>query len=96
MAGFFLRPRAVADLDGIWDFTVERWGEKQAKRYVDGIRDAIARLAANPKLGRPYGEARDGYFKIATGSHVVIYRIVDGRIGVERILHQAMDIKSHL
>ena len=32
MANFVLRPKAVEDLEGIWNYTVETWGEEQAER----------------------------------------------------------------
>lgn len=34
MAEFTLRPKAIADLGAIWDYTVETWGEEQAERYL--------------------------------------------------------------
>lgn len=34
MAEFTLRPKAVADLEAIWDYTVETWGEEEAERYL--------------------------------------------------------------
>jgi len=27
MADFFLRPKAISDLEGIWAYTVETWDE---------------------------------------------------------------------
>ncbi|MFQ8432040.1 type II toxin-antitoxin system RelE/ParE family toxin [Amaricoccus sp. W119] len=32
MRGFVLSPAAQADLDEIWDYTAERWGQEQAAR----------------------------------------------------------------
>ena len=32
-----LRPRAEADLDGIWDYTVDTWSEAQAVDYLSGM-----------------------------------------------------------
>ena len=31
---FVLKPRAQADLDEIWDYTVDRWGIDQAETYL--------------------------------------------------------------
>ena len=31
---YVLSPRAQTDIEGIWDYTVERWGEEQAIRYM--------------------------------------------------------------
>lgn len=34
MADFVLRPKAVADLESIWEYTVKTWGEEQAETYL--------------------------------------------------------------
>ena len=52
MAECSLRPRAMADLEEIWDYTVETWGEEQAERYLRLINDGLCKIADNPKLGR--------------------------------------------
>jgi toxin ParE1/3/4 len=92
MGRFVLRPRAVSDLDGIWEYSVEHWGVEQAKRYTNDIRAIIEKVAENPKLGWSCG---GGHFKVLTGSHAIIYRLLDDGIGVERILHQRMDMPRH-
>jgi toxin ParE1/3/4 len=53
LSEYRLKPRAIADLDEIWDFTVERWSEAQAERYILGLRDDFDMLADQPLLGRP-------------------------------------------
>lgn len=45
MRGFALSPAAQTDLDEIWDYTAERWGQEQAARYITDIRDT-------PRAGR--------------------------------------------
>jgi toxin ParE1/3/4 len=35
MAEFRLTPAAERDLEGIWDYTQEQWGDEQADRYLD-------------------------------------------------------------
>ncbi len=40
MKGYLLSRAAVADLDMIWDYTFENWGQEQADRYIDDIRKA--------------------------------------------------------
>ena len=34
MPDIALRPKARADLDSIWDYTVASWGRDQAKTYL--------------------------------------------------------------
>ena len=94
MGRFILRPDAAADLDGIWDYSVERWGVMRSIRYVSEIRSAIEAATANPGRGRPCDIA--GLFKMRAGSHLIIYSIQNDGIDVLRVLHQRMDLARHL
>ncbi|HEV2561903.1 MAG TPA: type II toxin-antitoxin system RelE/ParE family toxin [Rhizomicrobium sp.] len=96
MTGYLLSPLAQADIDEIWEYSAKQWSVAQAERYVRVIQSAIEIAAANPKRGRACDEIRNGYFKLATGSHVLFYRIVGAKIDIARILHQSMDFERHL
>jgi toxin ParE1/3/4 len=96
MSGYILSPRAIRDLDSIWDYTEETWGIEQAERYVRDVRTACEGLASGRKQGRPAEDVRPGYRKLAAGSHFLFYRTLpDGVIDIIRILHQSMDIPAH-
>ncbi|MDK4714736.1 type II toxin-antitoxin system RelE/ParE family toxin [Rhizobium sp. CNPSo 4039] len=90
-----LSPLAVADLEGIWRYTVENWSARQAEIYHAEIVEAFEGLASDLKNGRP-ADVRDGYFKYAVGSHVIYYLLRDGEIAIIRILHRRMDVGRHL
>jgi toxin ParE1/3/4 len=89
-------PRAAADLDDIWEYTTERWGERQAAIYLRLIKAAIGVVAADPKAGRVCDEVRLGYRRYPVGSHMLFYRVTKVTIVVVRILHQRMDVERHL
>ncbi|HQN50658.1 MAG TPA: type II toxin-antitoxin system RelE/ParE family toxin [Phenylobacterium sp.] len=93
---YVLTPRAQSDIEDIWDFTVERWGVAQAERYVRQLQPTLEGVAARPRQGRACDDIRPGYFKIGSGSHLVFYRLTSDGIEIVRILHQSMDIDSHL
>lgn len=94
--GWRLTPLAKTDIEDSWDFTHGRWGVDQAERYVGGIRDAVVRIAGNPRLGRRCDEIRQGYFKLTVQSHVLLYRQDGGDIVIVRVLHGRMDPERHL
>ena len=48
MAKVRLSRKAVADLDGIWDYIVETWSEDQAVIYYQQIYTAIQGLNSLP------------------------------------------------
>jgi toxin ParE1/3/4 len=96
MTKYALSPLAKADIELIWDYTVERWGEDQAETYLRAIMAAIEIVAADPRRGRPCDEIRAGYRKFAVGGHILFYRPGRNRIEIVRILHQRMDFPQHL
>ncbi len=84
---------ARTDLSEIWSYTVDRWGEPQAERYVRQIESDLAAAAEGSRSGR----AVDDYWRIKSGHHLCIYhKLPDGEIEVIRILHERMDINRHL
>lgn len=92
-----LSPAARADVEQIWDYTSDRWGDDQAENYVRELQRAIERVVNDPGIGRACDEVRPGYRKHAVGSHTVYYRIARiDMIDVVRILHQRMDVDRHL
>lgn len=91
-----LRRQAESDLEEIWDYTAVRWGLSQAEHYVGQVLYMLDILGENPRLGSSVSEVRPGYRKKAVGSHIIFYREDDDVIDVVRILHQRMDLQSHL
>ncbi len=97
MSAYVFSPAARADLDEIWDYSVEQWGAERAEAYILQIRDACEALASGRKKGRAIDDIRPGYLKLAAGSHFLFFRIGNGGIiDVVRILHQRMDVSAHL
>jgi len=96
MSGYTLSPRAIRDLEEIWDFTASTWSIDQAERYIRQIESTIAEIAAKPSIARPCDAIRTGYFKHPVGSHVLFFRMVPAGIGIVRILHGRMDFDRHL
>jgi toxin ParE1/3/4 len=91
-----LRPRAYADLEGIWLYTNERWGKEQANRYLRQLDERILNLAAAPERGRSRETIRAGYYSIHVGRHLVFYSFTEKIVGIERVLHDQMDAGRHL
>ena len=96
MTRYILSPLACADLDNIWEHTSKCWDDDQAEAYLRMIQAAIDTVSANPKLGRRYDEVRAGYRRHRAGSHLILYRETSDAIDIVRVLHEKMDIGSHL
>ncbi len=95
MSTYRLTPAAQRDLSSIWDFSVARWDARQAEIYLDEIRLAFERIAADPGRGRACDEVRQGYRCYRIGSHSVFYVESVGGVDVIRVLHQRMDPLRH-
>ena len=96
MTRYVLTPLAQADVDEIWDYTEERWGAAQARRYVRELQRAIETVARAPQRGRACDDVRHGYRRFSAGMHVIFFRILDEQVEIVRVLHQRMDFDQHL
>lgn len=89
-------PRARADIDGIWNYTAQKWNLDQAEAYLLAIDQALGLLQENPRLGRSADEIGHGLYKFPVASHVIYYRLTSGSLNIVRVLHKGMDVERHL
>ncbi len=82
-----LRPRAEADLDGIWDYTVDTWSETQAVDYLSGMDAALKLLAEFPEMARLRQEFAPPVRIHPYRKHLIIYIADDSFIDVVRVVH---------
>ncbi len=96
MSGFRLRERAKADLRSIGRYTHVTWGREQRNRYLAQLDAAFHLLAQEPQRGRACDDIRPGYRKYHVGRHLIFYRETATGIEIIRVLHDQMDIETHL
>lgn len=97
MARCFYTPAARADLDNIWEYTIEHWGEAQAKNYVREIASACTEVLDGRRRSRAIDGIRPGYRKFLVNSHIVFFRTTaNADMEIIRILHRRMDVERHL
>jgi toxin ParE1/3/4 len=96
MAEFRLSPAAERDLEGIWEYTRDEWGLKQAERYIDLLTTTFQALAASPMTAPACEHIRKGYRRRGVGRHMIYFRITVYGIAVIRVLHERMDALRHL
>ncbi|WP_163450042.1 type II toxin-antitoxin system RelE/ParE family toxin, partial [Escherichia coli] len=66
-------PRAVVDIEEIFDYTADHWGLDQAELYVRQIERAVETLAAAPSRGRRCDDIRPGFRRYPVGTHTIFY-----------------------
>ncbi len=97
MAKYELTNKAVADLNGIWEYTLENWSENQADRYYDMLLDICQDIADNPELGKNYNGIKSDLFGLKANRNVIFYRKSNvNPIEITRILHERMDLKRRI
>lgn len=79
-------------LDDIYRYSLERWGEAQADRYVTALFDAFARIGTHGVISRPIPAefGVDGCVFRYEKHFVYWRRLSNGDIGVVTILHERM------
>jgi len=96
MAKYIFSEKAIRDLNGIWNYTVETWSEKQADEYYKKIIQQVLDISKNPDIGRRYDEIDASLLGYRIEKHIIFYQINENRIEVIRILHAKMDLKNRL
>ena len=97
MSKYELTNKAVEDLNGIWEYTIEKWPEQQADRYYNLLLNGCQDIADNPELGRNYDGVKNDLFGLKTSLHIIFYRKrFDQPIEITRILHGQMDLKIRM
>ena len=92
-------PDAIEDLDRIADYYIQTVGAASAERITDQILDALDRLEQFPYLGSLHPDqvlAAMEYRRIVTGNYVCVYRVIDHKIVVYRIVNGATDYPRFL
>ena len=91
-----LLPGAIADLDSIYAYSVEKWGSEQAKTYLRALNARMQGLRRFPALGTAQDALHPGLRRIGEGSHSIYYLIREEALLIVRVLHDRMDTKRAL
>jgi len=96
MSRLHLTERALADIEHIEAFSVERWGRRVADESLDDLNDALTRLEENLDLfaTRPDYEGRLRFYRVR--KHVLIGDVIAGTGYVLSVWHGSMDFVGRL
>jgi len=100
---FRISTQAKRDIEHALAWTLREFGERQYDEYRELIRSALLDVARRPELSRHRPEIHEHArtFHIARAGHrarhLLLLRIGDdGIVEIARLLHDAMDLRSHL
>jgi len=89
-----LSPKAIIDLEYIYEYTLSTWGFNQAEKYQDELYACMINISENPMLGSIYYFKSGNYRKMNINRHVIFYRQTKRDCLVVRILHERMDLHA--
>ncbi len=77
-----LTRQAKSDIKAIYHYTVEYFGDSQAREYLDGLEYSFDLLMDNPNMGRLFSKKIRRYIY---KSHLVYYEVRKDHIVIIRI-----------
>lgn len=80
-------PTAEEDIETAFLRGLRNHGLEAAERYVQDLRDALARLAAFPDRGQSLAFVRPGLRRLVYRSHIAYYEVRPEEVRVLRIEH---------
>ena len=96
MGTYRLTTDAGRDLSGIREFTKNRWGNEQSRKYLVELRKTLTVLSDNPLIGIRRSDIDEGIYSFPHASHVIYYLLEKNHLIVTGILHSSMAPENHL
>ncbi len=87
---------AQQDLEEIWRYSIENWSLSQADKYYRSIIREFDKICKQPEIGKPIDDVKKGHRTRGIKSHLIVYKFLSGKIWIDRVLHQRMDIETRL
>jgi len=85
---------AEYDIDDIYDYTIDRWDEKQAEKYIHELYNRFEWLSEYPKLGTVRDDLMRRVLTYPQGEHTILYRVTGEKIEIGRVFGPYMDIEK--
>lgn len=88
-----LSPKADADLEEIGDYIAQD-NPLRAASFVREIREKVQKLSVSARAYRSRDDLAEGLHAALHGRYMIVFRILENEIRVERIVHGARDLKN--
>ena len=94
--GLLLTRRALRDLQGVLDYSIEQWGKTVAEQYLDALEAGLQRLREQPDLLRAEPDLYPALQFYRVNRHLFVCDVRQGAIVVLTVIHSSMDVPSRL
>ena len=96
-AAYELTRAAKQDVRGIWVYTAEQWGERQADRYTGRLETCFRRIAERRMRPKTFSERYPQVLVTRCQEHYVFYLRPDSRKPlIIAVLHGRMDMLARI
>jgi toxin ParE1/3/4 len=89
-----IKPRARADLLAIRTWSEHEWGPSRTRDFLEGLIEAIERLAEFPMIGRPRDVFFPGLRSVRYRGFAVFCVIEAGRPVVVAVIHERRNLAA--
>jgi toxin ParE1/3/4 len=96
MQKFILSTKADDDIEELYDDGVDKFGEKQAVKYLEELNRIFIFLSQNPEVGKNRDEIKMKLVSFPYGSHIIFYRKFKKHIRIVRVLYGGKDLVKFL
>ena len=90
-----LRPEADFDLETIFEYSYQNFGEDQAVKYLQSFDELFNHLCQNALTGKSRNELIVDLRSINNKSQIVFYRVIGELIIILRVLHGSRDLPRY-
>lgn len=94
MSDFYITRRAFLDLKGIYDYTIQQWGENKSNEYISNLYNDFEKIANNIELGELRKNRSEPFLMYPSGKHYVVYEAYKDGIIIITVLHQVRNIEN--
>ena len=92
----FVSDEAQTDLAEIAQYTQEKWGVKQRRKYLRALNSKFQEILESPLLCRERNEFSPPVRFCHNGQHLIIYLIIKRGVLIVRVIHGSADVNSQL
>ena len=96
MLKYVLSEEAEKDIEEIFDFGEDKFGNAQAITYLIGLEEHFEALTKNPDIGKKRNEIKKGLLSLPYISHIIFYRILRNHVRIVRVLYGGRDLVKFL
>jgi len=94
--GYRLTSGAESDIREILDYTLHRWGDEQAEKYISQLEQCLDDLVSGRRSGRNFSAELPELQVLHCEHHYVFHLRQADVLAVVAILHESMDLVSRL